>query len=158
MQSLSYVILMCIVLLIGLAFNCVIVPSLVGLVCLCSVVPLLLNLVDEVTSALHERPFQEVAERYTRSAQIYNCTHDGASVLLWDTILSPHTHPIGNQRSRHWCISGGKEKASTVYVHNTDLDTSHHLVPVLTREVRQQLKSESTEPIYYFISTFERPP
>ena len=55
-QSLSYVILMYIVLLIGLAFNCVIVPSLVGLVCLCSVVPLLLNLVDEVTSALHERP------------------------------------------------------------------------------------------------------
>ena len=35
-QSLSYVILMYIVLLIGLAFNCVIVPSLVGLVCLCS--------------------------------------------------------------------------------------------------------------------------
>ena len=69
MQSLSYVILMYVVLLIGLAFNCVIVPSLVGLVglvCLCSVVSLLLNLVDEVTSALHERPFQEVAERYSQ--------------------------------------------------------------------------------------------
>ena len=64
-QSRSYVILMYIVLLIGLAYNCVIVLSLVGLVCLCSVVPLLLNLVDEVTSALHERPFQEVAERYS---------------------------------------------------------------------------------------------
>ena len=70
-QSLSYVILMYVVLLIGLAFNCVIVPSLVGLVCLCSVVPLLLNLVDEVTSTLQERPFQEVAERYTVDTQLY---------------------------------------------------------------------------------------
>ena len=73
MQSLSYVILMYVVLLIGLAFNCIIVPSLVGLVCLCSVVPLLLNLVDEVTSALHERLFQEVAGRYTDTTTLCTC-------------------------------------------------------------------------------------